>query len=144
MVSMEKIIAQQKRELTAQKQQESGKGVNKGSVSGQGYSSKDTGKGKEKEKWITIKKPVPQSKQATASKGASQSKKDKKRKVRESPEAPLATWPRLELIEGAMILPVSIVPTTDERLVIHPHPLFGTMIYFNKDAPCQVGLVPRC
>ena len=62
MVLMEEIIAQQKRELTAQKQQDSGKSVNKGSVSGQRYSSKDTGKGKEKEKWITIKELVPQSK----------------------------------------------------------------------------------
>ena len=30
---------------------------------------------------------------------------------------------------------MSIVPTTDERLVIHPYSLFGTMIPFNKDAP---------
>ena len=111
-----------------------GKGIDKGSAGGQGHSSKDTGKGKEKEKGIIIKEPVLQSKQATASKGAPQSKKDGKRKVRKSAEALPIARPRIESTEGATILPVSIVPATDEILVIHPHPLFETMIPFNKDA----------
>ena len=70
MISTKKIIALQKHELAVQKQQESGKGIDKGSVGGQGHSSKDAGKGKEKEKGITIKELAPQSKQVAASKGA--------------------------------------------------------------------------
>ena len=70
MVSIEEIIALQKRELATQKQKESGKRIDKGSVGGQGHSSKDAGKGKEKEKGITIKELAPQSKQVAASKGA--------------------------------------------------------------------------
>ena len=75
MISIEEIIAQQKRELTTQKQQESGKGTDKGFAGGQGHLSKDTSKGKEKEKGITIKEPVSQSKQVTTSKGAPSLKK---------------------------------------------------------------------
>ena len=33
------------------------------------------------------------------------------------------------------MLLVSTAETSDERLVIHPHPLFRPMIPFNKDAP---------
>ena len=42
--------------------------------------------------------------------------------------------PRIESTKGTTILSVSTVPATDERLVIHPHPLLRTMIPFNKDA----------
>ena len=52
----------------------------------------------------------------------------------ESFEAPAATRPRTESAEGTTALPVSTVPATDERLVIHPHSLFETMIPFNKYA----------
>ena len=61
MVSMEEIIALQKRELAAQKQKESRKGTDKGSSSDQGHSSKNVGQGKVKEKGITIKEPASQS-----------------------------------------------------------------------------------
>ena len=53
--------------------------------------------------------------------------------MRESVEAPLATRQLIESTEGSDILSVSIAPTTDERLVIYPHPLFEIMIPFNKD-----------
>ena len=45
-------------------------------------------------------------------------------------EPPSATWQHT-----VAMLPVSIAEVTDERLVIHPYPLFGPMIPFNKDAP---------
>ena len=50
-------------------------------------------------------------------------------------EAHLAIRQRTESTKGSTIFPVSTAPATDERLVIYPHPLFGTMISFNKDAP---------
>ena len=61
MVSMEEIIALQKREFAAQKQKESGKGTDKGSSSNQGRLSKNVGQGKVKEKGITIKEHASQS-----------------------------------------------------------------------------------
>ena len=82
MVLMEEIIALQKPELVAQKQQESGKKVDRGSTGGERHSSKDTEKGKEKKKRITIKEPIYQSKQAAVSQSVSQSKKDGKGKWR--------------------------------------------------------------
>ena len=33
------------------------------------------------------------------------------------------------------MVPVSVFEVTDSRLVIHPHPLFGEMVSFKKDAP---------
>ena len=33
------------------------------------------------------------------------------------------------------MVPVSVTKVTDSRLVIHPHPLFGEMVSFKKDAP---------
>ena len=38
-----------------------------------------------------------------------------------------------KISRGSEIFPVSIASVTNERLVIYPHPLFGTMIPFNKD-----------
>ena len=59
MIFIEEIIAQQKCELAIQKQQESGKEIDKGSFGGQGHSSKDTGKGKEKGKGLSSKNLFP-------------------------------------------------------------------------------------
>ena len=33
------------------------------------------------------------------------------------------------------MVPVSVTEVTDSRLVIHPHPLFGEMVPYKKDAP---------
>ena len=54
--------------------------------------------------------------------------------MEETVEAPPTTRQRTKSKDVTTILSVSAVPTTDERLVIHPHPLFGTMIPFSKDA----------
>ena len=54
--------------------------------------------------------------------------------MRESFEVAIATRPRIKSTEGMMALLVSTVPAIDERLVIHPHPLFRIMIPFNKGA----------
>ena len=32
------------------------------------------------------------------------------------------------------MVPVSIAEVSAKRLVVHPHPLFGPMIHFNKNA----------
>ena len=61
----------------------------------------------------------------------------------ESIEAPFATRQHIELEGMTAILPVSTTPAPDERLVIHPHLLFGPIIHFNKDAPYRVRLVRR-
>ena len=49
-------------------------------------------------------------------------------------EAPSATRQRTGSEGAVAMLLISTSEITNERLVIHPHPLFGTMIPFNKDA----------
>ena len=33
------------------------------------------------------------------------------------------------------MVPVFVVEVSVERLVVHPHPLLGSMVLFNKNAP---------
>ena len=134
MVLIEEIIALQRHDLPTQKQQKLEKQAYKGPIGGQGHSSKVTSKGKEEQKGITIKEPALQSKQTVASQDVLQSKRDRKMKVGESGEAPLATWARTKSARGSEIFPVSTAPITDEKLVIHKHLLYRTMVPFNKDA----------
>ena len=130
MVSIEEIIPFQKQDEVAKKKLKSGKKASKGPSDAQGYFSKS----KEKEKGITIKEGAFHTKQANISKDAPQSKQDGKKKVGESVEAPLATQQRTSSEGAIAMLPISTVEVTDERLVIHPYPLFRLMISFKKDA----------
>ena len=66
MVSIEEIIALQKRDEAAKKQSKLGKEADKGPLVAQRHSSK----GKGKEKGITLRKSAFQAKQATISKDA--------------------------------------------------------------------------
>ena len=59
MVSLQEIIAFQKRDEAAQKQQELRKEVETVPLGAQGHPSKGKGKEKEKEKGITIKEDAP-------------------------------------------------------------------------------------
>ena len=59
MVSLQEIIALQKRDEVAQKQQELRKKADKVPPRAQGHSSKGKGKEKEKEKGITIREGAP-------------------------------------------------------------------------------------
>ena len=70
MVSIEAIIALQKRDEVAKKKLKSGKKASKGPLDAQRHSSKS----KEKEKGITIKEGASQTKEANVSKDAPQSK----------------------------------------------------------------------
>ena len=90
MVSLQEIIALQKRDEAAQKQQELRKEADKVPLGAQGHSSKGKGKEKEKEKGITIREGAPQMEQATVPESTPQLKKDGKRKVEESFEPPHA------------------------------------------------------
>ena len=54
--------------------------------------------------------------------------------MKESIEAPSATRQRTNSKSVVAMLHVSTVEVTDERLVIHPYPLFGPTILFNKEA----------
>ena len=65
---------------------------------------------------------------------APQSKKDGKRKVGEQAEAPPPTRQCTGLGGTVAMVPVSVFEVTNSRLVIHPHPLFGDMVPFKKDA----------
>ena len=131
MVSIEEIIAIQKCDKAAQRQQESRKKVDKGHFSAQGHSFK----GKEKEKGISIKEGAPQTTSTTVSEDAHQSKEDGKRNVVESVETPPAIRQRTDSGSAVAMVFVFVDEVTDARLVIHPHPLFGSMVLFNKDAP---------
>ena len=130
MVSIEEIIALQKQDEATKKQSKSGKKMAKGPSGVQGHSFK----GKEKEKGIIIKEGASQTKQTTISKDTPQSKQDGKRKVGELIEAFSATRQRTGSEGAVEMFPVFAVEITNERLMIHPHPLFGPMIPFNKDA----------
>ena len=160
MVSIEEIIALQKQDEAAKKKSESGKKVSKDLSGTQGSSSK----GKEKEKGITIKESPSHTKQANVPKDASQSKQDGKRKMGEPVEASPTTRQRMGSKGTIVMLSIFTIEVSDDRLVIHPHPLFGPMIPFNKNAPfpskidvsllsnpmyslkltCSVVFVPNC
>ena len=63
-----------------------------------------------------------------------QSKQDGKRKVGEQAEALPATRQRTGPGGTIAMVSVSVTEVTDSRLVIHPHPLFGEMVPYKKDA----------
>ena len=50
-------------------------------------------------------------------------------------ETPSATRQRTGPGGTVVMVPISVIEITDSRLVIHPHPLFGEMVSFKRDAP---------
>ena len=54
-------------------------------------------------------------------------------------ETPLAIRQRTGSGGAVAMVFVSVAEVTDSRLVIHPHPLFGDMIPYKKDAPFPSG-----
>ena len=61
-------------------------------------------------------------------------KKGWKRKVGESVEPSPATRQRIDSGGAVAMVPVFIAEVSIERLVVYPHPLFGPMVSFNKNA----------
>ena len=135
MVSIEHIIAIQKREEAAQKaaaqKQQSAKRADQSRVSAPAQSEKEKGK----EKGITIKEGASQAKQTTAPKAILVSKRDGKRKVGEPTDIPPATRQRTDSSGAVAMVPVTMAEVPDTRLVIHPHPLFRPHVPYKKDAP---------
>ena len=140
MVSMEQIIAIQKREeatqkatvqkATAQKQQLA-KEVDQIRVNAPSQSGREKGK----EKGITIKEGASQAKQTTAPKAAPLSKRDGKKRMGEPADIPPATRQRTDSGSAVAMVPVTMEEVPNSRLVIHPHPLFGPHVPYKKDAP---------
>ena len=136
MVSIEEIIELQKKEEAAQKaaeakQRQLAQKASQEPPATQGQSSAKKGK----EKGIKINEGAPQATQSITLENAPQSKKDRKRKVRAQVETPPTIRQRTGPGGTVVMVPVSVTEVTDSRLVIHPHPLFGEMVLYKKDAP---------
>ena len=131
MVSMEQIIAIQKREEAAQKaaaqKQQSAKEAD------QSRATLQSGREKGKEKGITIKEGVSQAKQTTAPKAAPLSKRDGKKRMGEPADILPATRQRTDFGSAVAMVPVTMEKVLDTRLVIHPHPLFGPHVPYKKE-----------
>ena len=90
---------------------------------------------KSKEKGITISEGGPRTTPSVPADPAPQSKKDGKKRMGAQAEAPPAVRQRTSPGGNVAMVPVSVSELTAEKLVVHPHPLFGEMIPFKKDAP---------
>ena len=55
--------------------------------------------------------------------------------MEEQTEAPPATRQRTSSSGTVAMVSISVTEVTGEKLVVHPHPLFGEMVPFKKDAP---------
>ena len=136
MVSMEEIIELQKREEAAQravaeKEKRSAQKVDQGAPVPPGQSAAK----KSKDKGITVNEGASRATQTVTAENAPQSKKNGKRRVGEQAEASTATRQHTSSGGIVVMVPVFVTEVTDSRLVIHPHPLFGEMVPFKKDAP---------
>ena len=53
----------------------------------------------------------------------------------EQVEAPPTIWQRTSSGGTVAMVPIFVTEVTGEKLVVHPHPLFGEMVPFKSDAP---------